>query len=217
MKALLFENLGWKLLSLALAFLLWLSVAGESELTETVFVPVQYKGMPRDIEISSELPDRVRLELSGPAAKLGGAQKDLVVVLDCARIQGPGQLTLTITEDSLDLPSGVILIRALPSQIRLTLERKVRRQVPVGVRFGAGPPAGYRVVRHEAQPDRIWVVGPESRVNRLEQVEADALELRDLIASRDYYLNTYVNDPYVRIDGSPAVKVTVAVERSAGK
>ena len=45
-------NIGWKLLSLAAAVALWVSVASEPELATLRSVPVEYKGVPDDLEIT---------------------------------------------------------------------------------------------------------------------------------------------------------------------
>ncbi|MGA2592327.1 MAG: hypothetical protein ABSH32_20640 [Bryobacteraceae bacterium] len=52
MKKLFTQNVGWKLLSLAAAVLLWIAVASEPELSTFISLPVEYKNLPTDLEIS---------------------------------------------------------------------------------------------------------------------------------------------------------------------
>src|ERR1039458_7142140 len=65
-------NFGWKLLSLGIAVVLWALVASEPELSTFAVVGVEYKNLPEDLEISSDLVSSLRLELRGPSGALRG-------------------------------------------------------------------------------------------------------------------------------------------------
>ena len=58
-----FHDFGWKLLSLFAATLLWYSLVGEQEMATSVSAPIEFKNIPRDLEISSDIPERIRLEI----------------------------------------------------------------------------------------------------------------------------------------------------------
>ena len=55
------NNFGWKILSIAVAFLLWLAIVGEPEQSMAISVPIEYKNIPTDLEISSEVPEKLRV------------------------------------------------------------------------------------------------------------------------------------------------------------
>jgi len=44
------NNVGWKLLSLAAAFFIWVNIASEPELATILSAPVEYKNYPKDLE-----------------------------------------------------------------------------------------------------------------------------------------------------------------------
>ena len=67
MLGILTHNLGWKLLSLAAAVAIWMAVASEPELATLSTVPVEYKGEPDDLEISSDVLQNVTVETRGRA------------------------------------------------------------------------------------------------------------------------------------------------------
>jgi len=69
---LVFHNLWWKLLSLAIAVVLWALVASEPELYEFATVRLEYRNLPDDLEISSDPVSSVSLELRGPSGELRG-------------------------------------------------------------------------------------------------------------------------------------------------
>jgi len=208
------KNLGWKLLSLALASLLWVALVRDPELATTVAVPVLYRGMPSDLELSGELVDRVRLEVRGPASLLTPEKlSDAAVILDLGAIDHPGDRTYTIQSSNVSLPIGVTFSRAMPAQIRLHFERRISRLVPVRVRISNPPPDGYRIVSQRAEPESLSIVGPQSNVEQVSFVDTDSIDLSDVYGTVRIPVNVFVDDPQVRFEGPPKVVVTIVVER----
>ena len=209
------ENWGWKLLAFFIAMALWVVFIGDEELTTTLSVPVQYRNIPSNQIISSDVVDTVRLQLGGPSAKLNRLARDNISVqLNLGDIDKPGERTFTIREQDLNLPPGIRLDRAMPSQIRLRLENRVSLEVPVDVRFAAPPPPGYHLAGVDVQPPRVTVTGPESHVRAIETVETDALDLRRILGAgkTSYKVGVFVNDPHVSMQNADEVTVTVSVE-----
>lgn len=209
------RNLGWKILSLALALTLWYIIVRDPDLATSVTVPVLFRGMPHELEISSDLPDRVQLEVRGPSKQLApGSLATAAVVLDLGSVHDAGERTYTITPENVSLPNGVQLTRAIPSQIRLNFEHRLERDVPVRIRVGKGPPPGYHVVRQEAAPDKLRIVGPETNVAQVNFVETDAIDLSSVVATAEFRVNAFVGDPWVRFESAPVVQVKVFVEKA---
>src|SRR5258708_12296801 len=70
MIGLLTRNAGWKVFSLLVSVLLWFSFARDPEVGTFVAVPVEYRGMPDDLEISSDLVGSVSIDLRGPSGEI---------------------------------------------------------------------------------------------------------------------------------------------------
>jgi hypothetical protein len=207
-------NLQWKILALVFAIGLWSVVVGEPELVTSHSVPIYYKNLPRELEIGSDVPDRVHLELRGPAGKLSPSSlADTSVLVDLSPVQAPGERTFTMSAASISLPVGVQLLRTVPSQLRMRFERLLVKDIPVEVRHGLDPPAGYTVKSQTATPSKLRIIGPESRVQQVEAAQTDAIDLATVVGRSEYRVHAYVADPQVRFDGSPIVTVTVQVEK----
>jgi YbbR domain-containing protein len=207
MKRFLREHIGWKLLSLAIAAVLWYVVVGEPRYVASVSAPLEFSNVPRGLEISSEKPDTISLELEGPSGQLD--QQDLagvIVVLDLGSIVKPGEQAFTLGAGSARLPAGVRLIRAVPSQIRLKFERRVTREVPVRVHT-AGPGSTGREAR--SIPPTLRIVGPESLVNAVQYAETDSIDLTGVTGAKEFRVGVFVNDPQVRFESAPQVTVKV--------
>lgn len=207
-------NIWWKLASLAIATGLWFTLIGEPEITTTIDVPVQYKKTPPGIEISSEAPHTVQLEIRGPSSKLGAITPNRTpIILDLSGELEPGQKTFTIVQQNVQLPAGVVLARAIPSQLRLNLERRIGREVPVQVRFAGPPPIGYRIVSVAVFPDRVLITGPESHAQRVQYVETDPIQLSSVSGVASFRVHVYIPDSQVSLDEPAPVSVRVDVEK----
>lgn len=208
------KNIGWKLLSVGLALLLWAVLVRNPQLATTVSVPVLFRGMPENLEISGELVNRVQLELLGPRTQLTPeALADAAVILNLGSVDRPGDRTYTIEPSNVALPNGVVFSRAVPAQIRIHFERRISRKVPVRIQISDPPPPGYRVVSQEAAPDTLAVVGPQSNVEQISFVDTDSIDLSSVYSTAEFHVHTFVADPQVRFADSPEVTVKVTVEK----
>ena len=207
------RNIGWKVLSLAAAVALWVSVASEPELATLRTVPVEYKGVPDNLEISSNFVEDVVLEMRGPAARL----RDLrdarpAVVLDFSSVHDPGERTFTIDSSDASLPRGILLVRSIPEQLRFQFEWRVTREVRVNVRLSP-PHEGYTVASIQVTPPALRVTGPETSVQRMREVKTDPVDISGVIASQQYRVNTYLTEPRARFKSSSQVVVQVTVKK----
>jgi len=172
------QDLGLKLLSLGVAFGLWVFVnASERDTEQGLQVPMEMRELPVALMITSPRVDFVDVRVSGPRTLLSRIdRKRLSIPLDLAGVH-PGPAVFRIATDSLNLPRGVKIVRITPAQITLDLERVNRRTVPVYVQTTGKLPPGLRVVEAHASPDEVQVIGPLSAVEDVKVVNTEPLDL----------------------------------------
>lgn len=216
MTRLITDNFGLKLLSLAVAVLLWLATVGGGNITTAVAVPIQYRNLPRQLEIASELVDSAYVELRGSSDRLSGANlANALVVLDLAGQDQPGERTYSVLSDNVQLPPGVQFLRAIPSQIRLRLEPRVVRESTVIVRYAPGVPDGWSIANQVVTPGTVKVVGPESHVQAQDRIQTDPIQLVGMPGEQTFRVHPYTADPLVRLERSDlTITVKVTLERS---
>jgi YbbR domain-containing protein len=212
------ENLPWKILSLFLACGLWAAYMSESEIATSIAVPLQYRNLPRDLDISTDVSDRIYLKVRGPATRLTPASlSQSAIVLDLGAVTRPGEQTFSINAGNVSLPAGVELVRVIPSQIRLTFEGRASRDVPVEIRFAGPPPAGYRVAEQRAIPDHLVIVGPQSSINGIRTAQTDPIDLGNTFGEAEFRVPVFLSDPHARLERDDPVVVKVRVEKIAGQ
>jgi len=132
------------------------------------------------------------------------------VILDMSGVQ-PGQRTFPIGSINVNLSRGVHLVRAIPSEERVTFERHVTRSVPVRARFVGEGVHGY-IVSSQVEPKELTIAGPASRVEAVTEAVTDPVDVSNAVGPSEYHANAFVADPYVRFLSSPQVTVSVAMK-----
>lgn len=212
---LIFDRAGWKLLSLAVAIVIWAMVASEPELSTFVSTQVEYKNLPPDLEISSNPVTTVMLELRGPSGELQGLGGEGVhpqIILDLTSAR-PGQYTYAIDHNSVKLPRGVHLVGELPAQVHFDFETRGERTVPVTVRFTGEGHNGYVVASKEVSPSTEKIEGAKSHVAADSEVVTDPVDVSDVVGPTTFRVAAYATDPFVHIKSSPQVTVTVTMKK----
>jgi YbbR domain-containing protein len=207
------RNLGWKLVSLLLAVLLWLAFSSAPLVVTTHTAPIVYSNVTNSWMVAGNSPETVHLELRGPAGRLTvSSLAETVVRFDLANVGDTEDRTFTISESNLNLPPGVTFLRAVPSQLRLHLARLAQKDVPVEVRLSGSLPAGYRLAGQSVSPERLSIAGSEARVTSVSQVQTDPVDLRSLTQTGDYRVDAFVDDPQVHFESPPQVTVHLIIE-----
>jgi YbbR domain-containing protein len=207
------RNLGWKLLSLIIAVALWIAVAREPEVATSLSAPVDFKNMRDDLDIDGNLPDRVRLEVRGPSGSLTRESlSNTAVVLDLSDATA-GERTYSIRSRNLNLPSGVVFYRAVPSQLTLHFEELVVKEEPVQSVY-VNRPAGYRIASQDLNPAQVRIRGSQQRVQVISQVKTDPMDLSGVTGDKVFHTHLNIGDAQVRLVEVPAdITVRVKLEK----
>jgi YbbR domain-containing protein len=172
------EDWSLKLLSLAIAIVLWLLVTGQNE-PVTAHLNVQLNFIrPQSLEISNDPPRVVDVMLTGSRNKLDDLTSlDLVATVDLSD-QHAGERVLRLADKAqIALPQGVKVDGFQPSAIPVRLEPIVERQVVIEPKLEGKPVDGFEV--YSAQPSKgsVTLRGPESRVLALQKAATESIWL----------------------------------------
>lgn len=172
------EDWSLKLLSLAIAIVLWLLVTGQNQ-PVTAHVNVQLNFIrPQALEISNDPPRTVDVMLTGSRNKLDDLTSlDLVATVDITD-QRAGERVLRLADKAvITLPQGIKVDGYQPSAIPIRLEEVVDRQVNVEPKLEGKPTDGYEVYSVYPNKGSIAVRGPASHVNSLQKVMTESIWL----------------------------------------
>ena len=206
-----FRHLGLKVLAIALATLLWLTVAGEHVVERSVRVPLEFRNIPADLEIAGDPPATVDVRLRGSSALLSRLEPgEVVAVLDLSTARSGSRL-FPIRGADVRAPFGVEVAQVAPSTLALELERSATRTVPIVPAVQGEPAAGFVVGRITSEPATVLVVGPESRLRKLSGATTETVNIaghRDRV--RDV-VTVGVSDSEVRLAQPHTATVVVEI------
>jgi YbbR domain-containing protein len=180
LRRLFIEDWSLKLLSLAIALVLWLLVTGQNQ-PVTAHVSVQLNFIrPPALEISNDPPRAVDVMLTGSRNKLDDLTTlDLVATVDISD-QRAGERVLRLADKAqIALPQGVKVDGFQPSAIPVRLEPIVERQVPIEPKLEGKAADGYEVYAVRPNKGSVMLRGPESRVVALPKVVTESIWLGD--------------------------------------
>src|SRR5215203_1465574 len=172
------EDWSLKLLSLAIAVVLWLLVTGQNE-PVTAHLNVQLNFIrPQSLEISNDPPRTVDVMLTGSRNKLDDLTSlDLVATVDISD-QRAGERILRLADKAqITLPQGIKVDSFQPSAIPIRLEEVVERQVAIEPKLEGKPAEGFEVYGIVPSRGSVAVRGPASRVNALQKVSTEGIRL----------------------------------------
>jgi diadenylate cyclase len=210
-----FNNFGLKLFSLFLAVLLWLAVTHDPMAEVAVNVPIEFHHVPENLEISSENIPQAQIRVRGPARIIRElAQAEIHPIID---LQGaiPGERTYDLTAKEIRLPHNTEVVQIVPTQFRVSFDKRAQRDVEVRPRVIGTFAAGYRISQATAEPNSITIVGPEKRVKAIENAITDPVDASGVIGRATFTTNAYISDPMVRPAKPGAIRVTVTTEKSS--
>ncbi len=207
------HNFGIKLLSLALAVGLWLAVASDPPAEVAVDVPIVFRNISENLEISSENVPRAQIRVRGPQRVVRRLQPaDIYAEIDLSGMK-PGERTFDMTAQQVHQPKELAVVQVVPNQFHLMFDTRLTRQVPVRPRAFGNFAAGYQIGRLEAEPPSIAISGPRKRVEAVEAAITDPIDASGTMDRATFVRHAYVSDPLVQVMSPNPVRVTVIMEK----
>ena len=214
---LLLENVPLKAVSLGLAGLLWFVIAGEKTSEMGISAPLELQNFPKDLEVTGEPVDNVEVRLRaspGIIQRIGPA--DVSAQIDLAGL-AEGEHIIHLTDKSVRMPFGVKVVKITPSILTLNLERTLQKVVPVRPRLVGRPATGFEVGEVKAEPAQVRIAGPRSRVQEMESAFTEPLSIEGAQSNVSDVVNMGLDDPLLRVLGSPRVRATVRIQEVEGQ
>lgn len=155
MRSFLLKNLRLKVISLAFAFALWFFVAGQSSTELGIMAPLGYKGIPKDMVMTSAPFGEVDVRVTGPRFLINNLEPGKIIAeLDLSGARAGTGVYRILPKDVI-VPVGIKVGRILPGSVEVHLENLVDVELPVKVRFHGRPAPGFRVTGVSVVPKII--------------------------------------------------------------
>src|SRR5215831_19976043 len=125
------NNWHLKIVSLILAVMLWMAVANQASSEIGLEVPLEYRNIPRQLEITGDMTNTVEVRLRGSSSLIKDiTAKDVSTTIDLGKMTR-GEKIVPLSPQNVQAPFGAEVIRVNPSSVRFSLERTSTKTSPV--------------------------------------------------------------------------------------
>jgi len=172
----LFRRYNLQFWAVVIAIALWLQVHGQGEGSVSMDVPLQVQALPADMVMVNDLPDHVRVTITGLQSRLKDLrQQDLTMPVNASDLTTPGVVERAPQLSALTLPVGLHVEKVQPDRFELQVDRLVKRSVPVKAHFEL--PEGWLVKIIGIKPQQVELTGPEVWLEALRAVDTAPIRL----------------------------------------
>lgn len=180
MKKKLLNNLGLKLLSVVMAIILWTIIMNVSDYNVTVRIkniPVQQlnaetlEQLDKVYEVSKG--DTVDIIVKGRRSVVEKlSANDFIATADLSKMSITNTVQIFVSPADKSIEDD-ITITVVDNTMTLNLEEKISKSFPVKVNYKGSPRDGYAVGDEVISPNIVTIEGPQSSVNKVEEVSID--------------------------------------------
>jgi len=177
MRKILFENLGFKIVSVLLAVMLWFFVTSRGESEMSIDVPLEYKNIPAGLEIVNHSMKTVTLNIKGQERFMKNIKlSDTRVPLDLSKAK-KGEGIYYIDRNDIRLPRSISIMSINPSSIKITTEETMTKTVRVLPIVTGEPAIGYYKKAVEVSPQSVVIEGVRSEIMKIGSVKTEPLDI----------------------------------------
>ncbi|MDH4271659.1 MAG: CdaR family protein [Candidatus Aminicenantes bacterium] len=206
------RNWELKLLSLLIAFFVWLSLIPEEKTfsEKTLTIPLETHNIPADVELVEKPDPTVDVTIRAPNRminEISAANVFAKLNLSRASIM---QQEYPLNETMISIPTGAEVVRISPTMVRLKLERTRDVSLDIVPNVIGQAKEGYGIAKIEVLPPRVLVKGPESKFGQKDRVSTSPVDISELTSSTEVEADLILPKPELRL-ASPRAKVRVRI------
>ena len=155
-----------------------------SSLQETVIlIPVDIGQIPAGLTITGPSLKGIEVHVRGPKSTVKNlSDVKIRYVLDLSGVH-VGINSIPIKKDRIILPKGISIIRINPTFFVVTIENKIKKELPVKISFSGKPATGFIVAGAVAKPLSVIMQGPENILGPMDKVLTKPIEIKGLSES----------------------------------
>lgn len=200
-----------KIVSLALAIVLWFFVGGEDTIEKTVRVPVEVINLPRDLVISNQFKNEIEVSLSGPRSVVLGLNKQkLTRQVDLSQAT-PGTMVLENDNEHIVVPRSLTVQRVQPASIILSIDKLIQKQFRVMANTVGNVADGFEVQQIRMNPDYIVITGPETLLRQSDELQSSYISINGLKTSQQMQVPLELAPALVDLIGETSVTADIMI------
>ncbi len=206
------KNLVLKLVSFFFAVFLWYFVVGEDKIDTTLYIPLEITNLPQNLVISNQFRKQLEVTVNGPRGLVRSISgKDISRPVDLSNVQ-PGNHVIKNTPESIELPNSIQIQNIRPANISLTIDRLVKKELPIKPVLEGEPAAGYEVAGLFAVPPTLELTAPAAILKEDVFLSTEPIDISGLKKNFTAEVSLKVRDEITELIGEPTISVNVLIK-----
>ena len=199
-----------------LALLMWVGVNSvESELQIIPDVPVEIVSWPDGLAVANEWQGTIDVRLRGSAQRFREIRAGQIGPRIDLSDASAGENIISLSAEDLRVPLGTQVESIVPRDITVVLEERVVAEIPISSVVEGEPAAGYEVTGKILVPSTAWVSGPRSRVDVLDHVQTQMVNVAGRRDSFTQVVALRTADPFIELTPDREAELTIVIQERA--
>ncbi|MBF0279160.1 MAG: hypothetical protein HQM13_15285 [SAR324 cluster bacterium] len=173
--------LPFSLLSFFLAVFVWyLAKQGAESVEISFFVPLVFKNLPPNMQITSDLPSVI--SVSGRITRRHSSDFNpagLQAVVDLTNAES-GIFQYTLKKQNIPTPDTVTIVQINPSQVDLFIEEIAEKTVTIRPRFQGQMKSGKILQGIDVEPNTVRLTGPKTILETVDWIFTSDIDLENI-------------------------------------
>jgi hypothetical protein len=204
------ENVGLKAMSLVIAALLFIVSRQPAIDIRFSGVPLEFRGLDPDMQLSSVSEQAVSVRLQGPRDQLRSLNPGQISVIANLSNKQSGDRIVQLRPEDVTVPDNLVVLQIDPPSIKLKLELKETKTVQIEPHLVGKVSPDYEVYGVIANPPTIEIEGPKSKIEQIGEVSTESIDLSGKTGR--FQANVDVETPHDSLIVRGKNRVTVTIE-----
>lgn len=188
-----FRNFQYKISAVVLASLFWYIVQGEEILEINRRIAVNIK-VPDGYMIKGPTVRFKDAVLRGSRAALADFSNTPINATFKIQPGKTGPITFRVDKDQIENWDNRIKLTVVDSYLRVTVDEKVSKKVPVKEFLKGVPADGYIIEKTVIKPTTVTITGLKSDVDRIEEIQTEPIDITNLQATKSFDVRVIAKD-----------------------
>ncbi|MCP3874969.1 MAG: DisA protein [Desulfobacteraceae bacterium] len=192
---------------------IWVNFSKGLETLATHEVPVEFINPDQKMEIISSSVSNVKLLISGARPLINSINPEQINIQLSLSQSVVGINKLSITKEDILLPPGVQLKKIDPSEIDVTLDTLIEKELPIQPHWTGKLPIGLTMKSARAVPQTVRVIGGGLVLKNISTLFTEQISLDKLTESGSTTVSLVLNPASIKLEDTNKIQIQYLISK----
>ncbi|MBU2455993.1 MAG: diadenylate cyclase [Proteobacteria bacterium] len=194
---------------------IWFSFSKGLETLADFEVPVEFMNPDKRMEIISSSASKIKLLISGARPLINAIKPDQINIKLNLSQAVVGINTMAVTKENILLPPGISLKKIDPSELDITLDTLIEKQVAIQPNWTGKLPKGFIMTEAKVIPKTIWITGGELLLRDISTIFTEQLPLDNLTESATITASLSLNPASLKLENKTKISIQYQISKKS--